>query len=90
MVHLLLRRHGSGSRFGRRRQAFDRDGSGFGAAVKTRAATGAAFAGVLRRMHTVMVELGRQFETLRRTRLYAQAASFAFFRIDDDITARLR
>jgi hypothetical protein len=89
MGHLLFR-NGRNSRFGRRRQAFDSDRPGFGAAVKTSPATGTVFAGVLRRMHTVMVELGRQFKTLRRTRLYAQAASFAFFRIDDDITARLR
>jgi hypothetical protein len=89
MVDLLLRRNGWSGRFGWRRQAFDSDRPGFGAAVKTSPATGTVFAGVLRRMHTVMVELGRQFKTLRRTRIYTQAASFTFFGIDDDITARL-
>jgi len=43
-----------------------------------------------RRMHTVLAELGRQFKAFGRTRLHTQAASFALFGIDDDVTARLR
>jgi len=81
---------GWSGRLGRRHQSFDDDGSGLRAAVEAGAATGAIFAGILRRMYAVMVQFGRQFEAFGRTRLHTQAAPFAFFGIDDDITARLR
>jgi hypothetical protein len=39
-------------------------------------------------MHAVLAEFGRQLKTLRRARLHTQPASFTFFDIDGDVTAR--
>jgi hypothetical protein len=41
-------------------------------------------------MNTVLAQVRRQHQALGRARVYAQPASFAFFDIDRDITARLR
>jgi hypothetical protein len=67
MSSLFFLRDGRSGRLGGWYQAFHDDGSGLRAAVETSAASGAIFAGIVRRMHPVMVEFGRQFKTFRRT-----------------------
>jgi hypothetical protein len=66
MSGLFFLRDGS-SRLGGWYQAFHDDGSRLRAAIETSATPGAVFAGIPRRMHTVMVEFGRQFKTFRGT-----------------------
>src|SRR5882672_11025965 len=67
-----------------------RDGAGFGAAVEADAASGAAFALVMRGMHAVGTQVGREFQALGRARLHTQPASFAFINIDCDVAPCLR
>src|SRR5271166_3527572 len=90
MGHLLPLCNRRADGFRRRNQPVDNDGSGLRAAVEACPAAGAVLAGVLRRMHAVLAQLGGQEQALGRARLDAQAAPLAFFRIDDYITARLR
>jgi hypothetical protein len=67
----------------------DRNGARFGAAIETDATAGAALPDVVRRMGTVLIQLGSEFQALGGTGLDAEAASLAFFGIDGNFTARL-
>jgi hypothetical protein len=71
-------------------EAIDGNGSRLGAAVVADAAAGAAFAGVLRRVDAVLVEFGGERKLFGRAGLHAQAAAFALFGVDVDVTAGLR
>jgi hypothetical protein len=90
MTNLVFLRDRWSSRLRGGHQPFHEDGSRLGTAIEAGATTGAVFAGVLRRVHPVVIKFGRQFKTFRRTRLHTQAASLAFFGIDNYVTARLR
>src|ERR1700751_3656670 len=81
-------RHRKRSGFGGRCQTEHGDRPRLGAAVETDSASGEVVAGVTRRMHAVMTEFRREFETFWRARLYTQPASFALFDIDCDLAAR--
>ena len=70
------------------REAVDGDGAGLGAAIETDAAASAAFAGVVRRVNAVRVQLGQKFEALGRAGLDAESAAFAFLGIDEDVATR--
>src|SRR6516225_9634511 len=71
----------------RRRETIHGDRAGFGAAIEADAASGAVFAGVMRRMHAVGVELGPQLQTFGRTGFNTQSAAFAFFFVDEDVAS---
>src|SRR5271167_2327164 len=90
MGHLLslYYRHSDGLL--RKSEAIDDDGSGLRATIEAGPTGGAFLASVLRRMHAVFAQLGRQEQALGRARLNAQATALAFFWIDGYVTARLR
>src|SRR5689334_11691859 len=71
----------------RRFYTHDGDRPGFGAAVETDAATGAALALVLSGVNAVAVQFRRQEEHLGRTGIDAEAAAFAFVLIDVNFAA---
>jgi hypothetical protein len=56
--------------FGRCGQSIDGDRARLGAAIEADAATGAIVARIARRMHAVMAEFRREFETLGGAGLY--------------------
>src|SRR6476660_7590018 len=66
----------------------NRDRPRFRAAIEADTASGAIVADVARRMHSVMAEFRREFETSGRARLYTQPASFALLDINCNFTAR--
>src|SRR6266567_3778358 len=71
-------------------EAKNRDGAWLRAAVEADAASGATFAGVVRRVHAVAAQFEREFKTLGRARLHAQPAPLAFVDVDCNVSSCLR
>src|SRR5579863_2928197 len=74
--------------FGTCGKPVDFDCSRLRTAIEADAASCAVVAGVARRMHAIVAQFSRKFETLGRARLDAEPASFALFNIDDHVAAR--
>src|SRR5271167_859415 len=69
--------------------AIDRNRSRLRAAIEADSTPGAVMARVMRRMSPVNIQFRPEFQALRRARFHAQPASFTFFDIDRNLTARL-
>src|SRR5208282_2763687 len=65
------------------------DGPRLGTAIEADAASRAAFAEVLRRMHAVSAQVGRQGQAFGRARLHAQPAALALLDADNHSSPRL-
>src|SRR5438270_9859067 len=74
---------------GRRAKPVNRNRSRLRTAIETNPATGAAFPGVPRRMHTVGAQLWSQLQAFGRARIDTKPAALALIHVDQNVSPSL-